>query len=460
VAPPDRVRALRGDLDVIVQTAMAKAPARRYASADALRADLLATLDDLPIAARAPSRMDRAARFVRRNRGTVAAAAAVLLALAGGLVATTWQARVARAEAAKAQAVQDFLGNMLSAAGLEAEGRDVRVADLLDQAAASLDTAFARQPAVRADAHDRLGRTYYDLGLLDEASAQYRLSLALHERLYGADDPRTATVQVFLATARRELSDYRTADSLYAVALATRERVLGADHPQTAVALSEIGTLRYQQGDNAGAAAAYRRMLDIEEGVLAPDDPGLAISYANLAAALAGLDQTDEAARLLQRAVGIDRARERTPQAEMNLANTLSNLGALYARAERFEDAARVQAEAVALFRRALGDDHPSTAFGLSNYGSTLTSLGRAREAEPLLRESVATYRAALGDENPTVGFPTINLAKALAAQGRTAEALAQARAARVLFVGGFEPGHWAIERADEVLAGLASARP
>ena len=45
----------------------------------------------------------RASKFVRRNKTGVIAAALVVLALVGGIVATSWQAQVARAERAKAE---------------------------------------------------------------------------------------------------------------------------------------------------------------------------------------------------------------------------------------------------------------------------------------------------------------------------------------------------------------------
>src|SRR5690606_28143495 len=74
---PDRLRRrLRGDLDAIVATALARDPARRYASAGQLLADVEWHLAGFPVEARAPSFGYRAASFVRRHRVGVAAAAA------------------------------------------------------------------------------------------------------------------------------------------------------------------------------------------------------------------------------------------------------------------------------------------------------------------------------------------------------------------------------------------------
>lgn len=83
---------LRGDLDVIVATALAKEPAQRYPSAAALAADLRRVLRDESIQARRPGPIERTRRFTRRHRALVATTIGVGLALVVGLVATTTMA--------------------------------------------------------------------------------------------------------------------------------------------------------------------------------------------------------------------------------------------------------------------------------------------------------------------------------------------------------------------------------
>ncbi len=87
---------LSGDLDNIVLMALRKEPARRYQSVALLADDIKRYLDHRPIRARRDSRWYRAGKFVQRNKLGVAAGVVVLLTLAGGIVATTLQARVAQ----------------------------------------------------------------------------------------------------------------------------------------------------------------------------------------------------------------------------------------------------------------------------------------------------------------------------------------------------------------------------
>ena len=80
-------RQLQGDLDTIVLTALRKEPARRYASVALFMEDLQRHLDGLPVRARRDGAGYRLAKFARRNRGPVLAAAgagALALVLGAG----------------------------------------------------------------------------------------------------------------------------------------------------------------------------------------------------------------------------------------------------------------------------------------------------------------------------------------------------------------------------------------
>src|SRR5689334_7021995 len=83
-------RRLRGDLDSIVITAMRKDAADRYGSAALLDDVIRRHLERRPVLARGDSWTYRTARFVRRHKVGVAAAAAILLSLVGGIIATSW----------------------------------------------------------------------------------------------------------------------------------------------------------------------------------------------------------------------------------------------------------------------------------------------------------------------------------------------------------------------------------
>jgi serine/threonine protein kinase len=83
--PQKIISAVRGDLDWVVMKAISKDRTRRYDTANGLALDLQRFLNDEPVYARPPSRVDRCRKLFRRNRVTFLAAAMVLLALLAGL---------------------------------------------------------------------------------------------------------------------------------------------------------------------------------------------------------------------------------------------------------------------------------------------------------------------------------------------------------------------------------------
>lgn len=91
-------RRLSGDLDNIVLKALQKNPARRYVSVAEFSEDISRHLDGMPVIARKDTLGYSTSKFVRRHRIGVAAIAAIFILLIAGMIATTWQARVARAQ--------------------------------------------------------------------------------------------------------------------------------------------------------------------------------------------------------------------------------------------------------------------------------------------------------------------------------------------------------------------------
>ncbi|MCC7396660.1 MAG: SUMF1/EgtB/PvdO family nonheme iron enzyme [Planctomycetes bacterium] len=102
-------RALAGDLDWILLRAMEHDPERRYPSAIALADDLQRHLDGLPVTASPPTTWYRLRKFVRRYRGPLVAAMAVLVAIVTGLVGTGLALLRARMERAR----YDLLANVV-----------------------------------------------------------------------------------------------------------------------------------------------------------------------------------------------------------------------------------------------------------------------------------------------------------------------------------------------------------
>jgi WD40 repeat protein/serine/threonine protein kinase len=86
---------LRGDLDTIVIKALKKSPAERYATANALDEDIQRYLRGDVVLAQPDSLTYRTLKFARRHWVAISVASVLILTLAGGLAATSYEARIA-----------------------------------------------------------------------------------------------------------------------------------------------------------------------------------------------------------------------------------------------------------------------------------------------------------------------------------------------------------------------------
>lgn len=185
---PATRRALRGDLDTIVLKALAKEPAQRYATMDALAADLRRHLAGLPVLARGPSWRYVAGRFVRRHRVGVAAS---VLAVAGLVGMTAWAWRAAeqsRQEARRAQAMYDFvvgLFNPRRSPQPDTRDREMPVRQLIERGAQQVLDSLQEQPEVRERLLADLGTLTQQLGLAPMSQRLGAERVEMARRLYG-----------------------------------------------------------------------------------------------------------------------------------------------------------------------------------------------------------------------------------------------------------------------------------
>src|SRR5690606_15236160 len=167
-APSPRSRALRGDLDTIVLKALKREPSERYASAAALADDLDRYLRGDPVLAQPDSAAYRLRKLAAKHRVVVGAAAAVVIALATGLIVASGQLRIARAEKQRAEEVKTFVASIFrSADPFFSGGAEMRAIDLLALAKDRVDRELATQPRSAAELLLIVGESQGNLGQIE-----------------------------------------------------------------------------------------------------------------------------------------------------------------------------------------------------------------------------------------------------------------------------------------------------
>jgi serine/threonine protein kinase len=415
------------DAETVCLTAMDRDPARRYDSAAALAEDLANVLERRPIHARRPGALLRARRFMERHPVASVAAALGFLLLASATAFAVVEAsnvrKLSRANLdkdralARATGVNDLLKAVLGAPDpwnttfANPVAPETTVIEVLDKLRMDLEAGRKLDAAVAIDAQTFLGKTYDNLGRLEQAEPLLQRARDTARELYGEDARETIQADFFLASVYYHQGRNEEAIRVLESALERCERTL---LPSDRLLRDVLNDLAVCETDSR-AEELYRRMLD-----LSPDssDPEEALFRAQALHNLGSLHLTrgelDESEPLLEEALGLWERYH--PPGHVRILATRNELGALWMRQGRFADATPLFEQLMADFAPIFGDRGIWTLAARNNLAWAHVGTGRFAEAEELARATLDLLRDEPEDSVYAL-FARLRLAQALAGQ-------------------------------------------
>lgn len=396
-----RAPVARGDVDTIIMKALSLDPARRYASAAELAADIERFLERRPIEARPPALGYLLGLFVRRHKAASAAALAIVLALlSASAVSLSFAVSEARARQAaesrlaEREAVTGFLTDMLSSADpSQSLGRQLTVLEVLDAASTQLERNATMPDNVRAQLQIALGKTYVGLG--DGARG---LTLLQPARDSVVDEFGEDSEQAVRATHELIFSLMQSGQEPEALkALQALEALPGAATRPELDLLTQFyhGRLLTQMGEFTAAEAMLRDAAARAHRVLGAGAATTINLDNELARVLMRLTRFEESATLaravlasIEQVDGADSPRRMETQEILALA--LREGGHYQETIPLFEGIYRQRLDI-------LGPDHPDTQVSKLNLGAVYALAKRADEGLPLVISAHETLLARLG---------------------------------------------------------------
>jgi tetratricopeptide (TPR) repeat protein len=438
--PPSRInRAVPRPLDQICLMALEKDPARRYATAEALAADLRRWLAGEAVLAQPEPLTERTRRWMRRRRTAVAAAAAAMLVALVGL--------------ATVLAVLGWAHRDLSAAHLRERARF----DLAVEAIRSFHTGVAEDLLLREPQFQSL-RTR----LLQEAREFFG---KLETLLQDQRDPRSrrSLGQAYeeLASLTQEIGSKVAALDLYRRGLAIR-RELARDRQADILARSDVarcllalGTLEFQTGHPDQAMSSYEEaQLLLEEITQGPKAlrnfrADLANCEHRMGDLLAATGQPGKALEWYQKGRSLRAAMERTrpdvaecraslAESDIAIGTLLWGQGQPAAAIASFRNARAVyenlarQNPASAKVRRQLAQCYNAIGYPLHAIGKTDDALKSFGSARAILEALVRDYPAVI-EFRQELAYSYTQIGTLLCDSARPNEARAPYENARVL---------------------------
>jgi serine/threonine protein kinase len=463
-------RQLRGDLDAVLNMAMKKVPADRYATVDAFANDLQRYLGGEPVLARPDSALYRLRKLAGRHRVGLGASIAVLLALIAATAVSLIQAREAQQQAQRATATKNFLLGVFRAndprIASERPRGEITARELLDIGSARIEKEFTGQPELQiellgltADMYDymadeehyaaaqkrriELARAYYGSahpiviqGLLNEIDAAcLREDYAKANRLLAETDISLKKAGLDNSVMRanwwrekaRATGGFGRENELalqQALALYAKVAPLSNDH---AAALSMASLLQTEQGNRTQAAQLAVQALTVAEAAPDRNDANITDYLYNLA-------------RDQERLGEFTAAESTYVRAEAQAKKTNGESGALYwislAHHAQLLHQQGHRGAANVLFTRMLAAIPPDWStngndkWARETYAECLTAEGRPRDAVPLF-EAAYQYYVAHARADYGVREVRRKLGDAYDRLGRTSEARALLQAAR-----------------------------
>jgi eukaryotic-like serine/threonine-protein kinase len=462
---------VRGELDWIVMKCLEKDRNRRYETASGFAADVQRYLNDETVLACPPSAGYRLRKFVRRNKGAVAAGLAgilvVLLAIVG-LAVSNWtvtrekdekeialtrvfqeKERADKNLARARRAVQQYLLKTSDSPHLKSSDLHSLRKELLETAIPFYQE-FVRQDQDDPELEAERGRAYQDLSLLrrelgDQEQGLGELAEAekIFQRLTKKfqDKPSyphdLAGTLLSRGVLLNELGRFDQAEQTFRKALDILEP-LASKHstaPEYRATLartsSDLGDLLREVGRSTEAEIMLRRAITLREE-LVKERPGtldlrdeLAKSWINLGAVLRAQQRLGPAEEAFQKALEVldPTTLEKLPggsplplKYQQVRAHAFNNLGIVRRKMGHLADAEKANRYALAI-KEKLADTFPSIpqyrqelARSHNNLGTIVSELGNEPDARAAYEKAVQIYERLVADF-PGMPFYAVELA-------------------------------------------------
>jgi serine/threonine protein kinase/tetratricopeptide (TPR) repeat protein len=479
--------ALDAELDAIVLTALAKEPARRYQSADALAADVRRYLTGQIVLAHPPSTAYYLRKLVARHRTAfmlgatavlaVAALAVVSSILAAGLASrgrelsaalsraqeaqahADEQAQVARdaqqhaqADAARSAASAEFLQSMLDSLGRAATAGEAHPdRTMLRETRARLEAGeLADQPELEVSCWRRLASAALKLSMVGEAQTATQRATQLCEACLGPAHTEMGYCLLLQGLLAENRQDVALAESLYRRSGEVFTANLGPGSDPAILALNNVGCVLKDEGRYAEALDCHRAALDAWTRLYGPVHERVAMSLRNLGTLMRAQRKLDEAERYYRAALGTAvQCCAPTNQITMGIRVHLAMLASDQGRLDEAETGLR---EGLAILDGLYGKDGVELAHPLVLLGEVLGRQKRPADAAAVLARALELQRGHLPPDHPEIAKTCLRYAEQLSLAGRCAEAESVLRAAADLCARCSPPMPRRAQRANELL--------
>lgn len=287
--------------------------------------------------------------------------------------------------------ILDLLGSLYS----DFMGKYNDAESLLKQTREIYESSFGTDHPKYASATNTLGLIYQRLGRYPEAIPLYAEAVSVFEVHYEENNIEVAYTINNMAILNYQMGNFHESEIQYKRSLRIHAKLLGKDHPEYAKVLSNLSSLYKSLGRFEESIRLTKEAMEIRKKHHGENHPLYANSLNNLATLYSNTNQHEKARRLLRQAIAIEKNNNQTEYAIF-----LNNLARSYQKTKEYELAEPVFLEAVDVFKKELGEDHPYYSIFISNLGNLYVLMGRPQDAVPLWEQCKEIRLNRLGENH------------------------------------------------------------
>lgn len=217
-----------------------------------------------------------------------------------------------------------------------------------------------------------------------------------------------------VASARFHLGEYKLAENLYLRALSEWEKQ--PEVTARAIAMSNLATLYRTMGRYAEAETLFRRTLETLSRTAGMDSVEAETVWGNMGELFRRQGRLEEAEQAVALALAIG---EKQPGGDPRRPHLLHALATVYAEQGRHDEALMLYMQALEL----RAGDPVSSAITMTNLATVYTARREYQKAQPWAERAYRTLVETMGPSHPHTAVAANNLAQVYRLQGRYAEA-------------------------------------
>ena len=414
-------QALQGDLATIVQKCLRPRARDRYTSVDALAADVQRYLSGRPVLARPQTTLYWLGKFVRRNRGAVAAAAFAILLLAGALAYAEWRQEQALREGQRALRMQTFMYRLFKLASSNYTGKAAATIPEFLQMGVQLLPQYIQNPADLREAQLGLAESMYDNDDVDNALKVFEQTIAGAKA--ANDYAAAAEAEAFAGNIQYSLGHVDEGAKLTADALELSRK------PGVPASVRAWSAVYYAWNrENSGFRSDENVKLleyaakQCRENNLSERETADVLYMQGQDQNIRGqLDDSEKTYKAVLDVYGKD------PLAICDRSSVLDDLGFTIEQRGDVEGALPYYQQSLDGWKRCTGATSVGALNAQESIAGALIKLGRAKEALPMMEQAMPLWRKIEGG-TPALAEPVWYMARAYLGTGHYEEALACAQ--------------------------------